>query len=238
MIYAPLFTGLVELTRGTGMGSLSYILAAGLAGGAGAVLYGARELALVSTGIGAVVGVALLILLPEQTNPTDVMLIAAGLAATVGLTIGFPRRCSRHVPGKLLAGLVTGAFAGSVLAIAEPLHPAPFSIFATLAFLVSVNGVLYVATVGWWVALSRRLQLESRPCYLIESAIMAILASVAAGSVWMVIAPLLSLDHGVWQIASLSMHQAIQQGILGGLIGGGTAGVLLETFRFSWVHDI
>ncbi|MBK1720224.1 hypothetical protein [Thiocystis violacea] len=239
MIYAPLFTGLLKLMQGAGIGPFSYILAAGLAGGAGAVLYGARELAIMSTGIGAAAGVAILILWPGEATLTNTVVVASVLAATVGLTVSFPRRCSRHVPGKLLAGVMTGAFGGTVLAIAEPLHPAPFSIFAVLAFLVSVNGILYVASVSWWVDLSRRLRLESRPCYLIESAIMAILASVAAGSVWMVSAPLLSVDQGAaWQLASFSMHREIQLAILGGLIGGGTAGILLEFFGFSWVHDI
>ncbi|MGQ9658826.1 MAG: hypothetical protein ACUVQI_01870 [Thermochromatium sp.] len=51
MIYAPLFIGLISLARGAGMGSLSYVMTAGLAGGAGAVLYGTREVALIGTGI-------------------------------------------------------------------------------------------------------------------------------------------------------------------------------------------
>ncbi|EXJ16107.1 hypothetical protein [Imhoffiella purpurea] len=238
MIYAPLFTGLVLLLEGVGLGYFSYVIAASVAGGVGAVLYGARELALISTGLGAVVGVMLLILLSGQVSLADVALLAAAVAATVGLTVAFPKRCSRHVPGKALAGLATGIIGGAVVAVAEPLHPHPFPIFATLAFVVSVNGVLYVSTVRWWVGLSRRIRLESHPCYLIEAFIMAILAGVAAGSVWMVAGPLLNLGEGMSLIASETMHLEIQQAILGGLFGGGTAGVLLEIFRFRWVHDI
>ncbi len=238
MIYAPLFTGLAELMSVAGLGFYAYPLAAGLAGAVGAVLYGARELALISSGIGAAAGVAVLIVLSGQVTLTTAVLIASGLAAVVGLTVSFPQRCSRHVPGKLLAGLMAGVFGGALLAVAEHLHPAQFSALATVAFLVSVSAILYVGSVGGWVALSRRLRLEGRSCYIVESAIMAILAGVAAGSVWMVAAPLLGTDAGAPQMASVSMHYELQGAVLGGLLGGALAGLLLETFRFSWVNDL
>ena len=238
MIYAPLFVGLHGLMTEAGAGSYAYVLAAGLAGGAGAVLYGARELALISTAIGAIAGVAILILLPGQATLSSLTVNASGLAALVGLTLSFPRRCSRHVPGKLLAGLVSGALGGAVMAIAESMHATPFSSFAILVFLASVSAVLYVGTVAWWVKLSERLRLESRACHVVESGIMAILAGVAAGSVWMIVVPLLGDNLGATQVVSLAMHHQLQGAILGALIGGGLAGFLLETFRFSWVHDI
>lgn len=238
MIYAPLFIGLAELFQGLGFGPLTYVVSAALAGAVGAALYGAREIALIATGIGVLVGVMMLILFAEQVSVVQVAVAAAGVAALVGLTFSFPARCSRHVPGKTMAGLMTGAFCGGLLAVAEPLHPAPFSAFAVLAFLVSVNGVLYVATVRWWLALSRRLHCESRPCYIIESVVMAVLAGVAAGSVWMMIGPLISFESELWQAASAAMHERMPLAVLGGLFGGAVAGVLLEFFRFSWVHDL
>jgi len=238
LIYAPLFTGTLELLRGAGFDQSSYVIAAALAGAVGAVLYGAREVALISTGLGVTVGVVVLILFSGQVSFLQSVLIAAGLAAGVGITVPFPSRCARNVAGKALAGLANGLIGGAVLAIAEPLHPAPFSLFAVLAFLVSVNGVLYVASVRWWVSLARCTRIESQPCYLIESLIMAILAGVAAGSVWMVSGPLLDLNGGLWHQASLAMQYEVPQAVLGALFGGATAGMLLEAFRFGWVHDL
>jgi hypothetical protein len=238
MIYAPLFTGFVELFQGLGFGHGTYVAAAALAGAVGAALYGAREIALIATGIGVLIGVFLLMLFAEQVAVFHVVLAAAAVAGLVGLTFSFPARCSRHVPGKTMAGLATGAVCGTLLAIAEPFHPNPFSAFAVLAFLVSVNGVLYVATVRWWLLLSRRLHCESRPCYVIESMVMSVLAAVAAGSVWMMIGPLLSLESELWQGASAAMHESIATAVLGGMFGGFIAGTLLEFFRFSWVHDL
>jgi hypothetical protein len=238
MIYAPLFTGLAELFQGLGFGHGTYIVAAALAGAVGAALYGAREVALIATGIGVLVGVFVLILFGEQLAVLHLVLIAAAVAGLVGLTVSFPARCSRHVPGKTMAGLATGAFCGGFLALVEPFHSNPFSSFAVLAFLVSVNGVLYVTTVRWWLSLSRRLHCESRPCYVIESLVMATLAGVAAGSVWMMIGPLIDIESGLWQSASAAMHDRIPMAMVGGMFGGGIAGMLLEFFRFSWVHDL
>lgn len=238
LVYAPLFAGTVELLRGAGFDHSTYVIAAALAGAVGAVLYGAREVSLISTGLGVGVGVVVLILFADQISFLQSVLIAAGLAAGVGITVPFPSRCARNVAGKALAGLATGLLGGGVLAIAEPLHPAPFPLFAVLAFLVSVNGVLYVASVRWWVSLAHCTRIESQPCYLVESLIMAILAGVAAGSVWMVSGPLLDLDGGLWQQASLAMQYEIPQAILGAVFGGAVAGMLLETFRFGWVHDL
>ena len=238
MIYAPLFTGLAELFQGLGFGHGSYIAAAALAGGVGAALYGAREVALIATGIGVLVGVLVLTLFAEQMAVLHLVVVAAAVAGLVGLTVSFPERCSRHVPGKTMAGLATGAICGGFLAFVEPFHPNPFSSFAVLAFLVSVNGVLYVSTVRWWLSVSRRLHCESRPCYIIESLVMATLAGVAAGSVWMMIGPLIDVEAGLWQSASAAMHERIPMAIFGGLFGGAIAGMLLEFFRFSWVHDL
>lgn len=238
MIYAPLFTGLAELFAGLGFGHGTYVAAAAVAGGVGAALYGAREISLIATGVGVLVGVSLLMLLAEQVAAWHIILAAAAVAGLIGLTVSFPARCSRHVPGKTMAGLGTGALGGSILAIAEPFHADPFSSFAVLAFLVSVNGILYVSTLRWWLVWSHRLHCESRPCHVIEALVMAVLAGVAAGSVWLVIGPLLSTDGGLWQMASHGLHEALLPAVFGGLLGGVLAGVLMEFFRFSWVHDL
>lgn len=238
MIYAPLFTGLAELLKGLAVDAFAYLIAAAVTGAIGAVLYGARELSLISSALGAGVGVVLLIALTGQATFVQAVAIAAVIAAAAGLTVRFPSRCSRNVGAKALAGLMAGAIGGALLTLAELLHPEPFAMFVVLSFLVSVNGILYVSSVGWWVKVSHQLRRTAFPCYLIEAAIMAMLAGIAAGSVWMIGGPLTAPDAGLWQTASMEMHHVIPQAILGGLLGGGIAGMLLEFFRFSWVHDL
>ncbi|NCA68504.1 MAG: hypothetical protein EOM91_00125 [Sphingobacteriia bacterium] len=238
MIYAPLFIGLTELFQALDLGPWSLVLAAALAGAIGAALYGAREISLIASAIGVGVGVLSLMLLAEHAAVLGVVLVAGVVAGGVGLLVRFPARCSRHVPGKTLAGLATGALCGAVLALAEPFHTSPFSSFGLLAFLVSVNGILYVATVRWWLILSYRLHCESRPCFVIEALVMSSLAALAAGSVWLVIGPLLQLQEGLWQVASSGLHEEVVAAALGGMLGGWIGGLLMEFFRFSWVHDL
>jgi hypothetical protein len=238
MIYAPLFAGLAELLKGFGFDSTTYIIAATVTGTTTAVLYGARELSLISSGIGAGVGVVLLILLGEQSAFVPTVVIAGVIATAAGLTIHFPTRCSTHVGAKAMSGLVAGALGGGLLMLLEFWQTTPVSLFIALAVLVSLNGLLYVLSLRGWVALLQRLFRTSYPCYLIETTIMALLAMVAAGSVWMVSGPLMNSDGSLWQTASLAMHAQLPQAILGGLVGGGAAGMALELFRLSWVSDL
>ncbi|NKN31620.1 hypothetical protein [Marichromatium bheemlicum] len=238
MIHAPLFIGLVELLRVHGWSHWAYVPAAALAGAVGAVLYGAREISLMATAIGGVVGVATLIVRNGMLGFMESALLAAVLAAVVGALVPFRARCSRHVPGKTLAGLMTGALVGAAVAFAESRQPGGFAVFAVLLFLVSVNGVLYVSTVPGWVGLAQRLLRETRLCWLIEALVMALLAGVAAGSVWLISGPLVVAGQGWWVPASLALHQDIAQAVVGAVIGGALAGLLLELFRFPWVHEL
>lgn len=238
LVYAPLFTGLAAFLQSLGWSHAAYLAAGGLAGGIGAALYGARELSLIGTGLGVAVGVVTLMGFADSLTFMQSAGIAAGIAITAGFWIPFPTRCSRAVPGKTLAGLMTGALCGGALALAEWAHPFAFSIFVVLALMVSVNGILYVASVRWWVELSRRLHCESRSCRLVESLVMAVLAGLAAGSVWMVTGPLLDPEALLWRDASALMHDHLPLAVAGAMFGGGLAGLLLEFFRFSWVHDL
>ncbi len=238
LIYAPLFIGTLSLFEHSGAGVWSFVAAAAVTGGAGAVLYGGRETALIGTGVGLAVGALLLFGAGDGVPFAAVPLPAVLTAAAIGLSPLFPASCARHVPGKALAGILAGTFGGGVLAVAEPLHPDPFSIFAVLAFLVSVNGILYVASVRRVVDLTRRLRIQARPCNLIEVLVLSLLAGLAAGSVWVMAAPFLGEPGNLVREVGDAVYAQLPAALLGGIFGGALAGALLQAFRFSWVHDI
>ncbi|MBN2887656.1 MAG: hypothetical protein JXM75_13220 [Chromatiaceae bacterium] len=238
LIYAPLFIGLEALLSALGWGVASLPLAATLASAVGAVLYGARELALIATLMGVTIGLALLILLAQALTLLDAALIAALLAALIGFIVPFPRRCSRHVSGKALAGLMAGGGVSVPLALALTLGGWALSPIWLLALLVAVGALIYVLSVRYWILLSRRLCLEARPCYLIEGLAMALLAGVAAGSLWLISAPLAGLEDGLWLQTSEVLHRDLLAAIVGAMFGGALAGFLLELLRFGWVHDL
>jgi len=238
LIYAPLFLGLTAIFERLGAGPGAYAAAAALAGAAGAALYGSHELALVGTGIGAIVGVLLLTSAADLLSFTQAAAVAAALAALVGLLVSFPGQCTRRVPGKVLAGLTTGAACGALLAATLPLGPRPFSPFVMLALLVSVNGALYVTSVRWWTDRISRLRIAARPCRLIEALVLAALAGLAAGGVWLMAGPLLGDESGLVGAVAATIYDALPYAALGGILGGAVAGALLEAFGFAWVHDV
>lgn len=238
MIYAPLFIGLMAMLRELGWGAPSLLFAAMLASAVGAVLYGARELSLVGTGIGVIIGVALLIVLATEVTLLDAALLAAAVAALIGMLVPFPQRCSRHVPGKTLAGLASGAGVGAVLLGLNLATESDFTPFSLLLILMGIGAPLYVGSVHSWILLSRRLHLESRACFLIEGLVMALLAGIGAGSVWLISAPLAGFEDGLWFQTSEALHQDLVPAITGGAVGGALAGFVLEVMRFDWVHDL
>ncbi len=235
LIYAPLFLELTAIFERFGAGPEAY--AAALAGAAGAALYSSHELAIVGAGIGAVVGVLLLTSAADLLNFTQSAAVAAGVAALVGLLVSFPGQCTRRVPGKVLAGLTTGAACGALLAATLPLSPQTSSPFVMLALLVSVKGALYVTSVRWWTDRISRLRIAARPCRLIEALILATLAGLAAGGVWLMAGPLLGNGSGLVGAVAARIYDALLYATLGGVLGGVAAGALIEAFGCAWVHD-
>jgi hypothetical protein len=237
LIYAPLFIGLVAVFGFLGSGPWIYAGAAATAGGAGAALYSGRDVALLGAGAGVGVGVLTLLVVPDLLRFEHIALIAAVIAVVISLQPAFPVRCDRKVPVKMLLGVATGALCGVALGIAEPLHPRPFSTFALLAFLVSVNGILYVASVAWLLPVVRGTRPPVVPCNWVEALVAGSLAALAAGSVWMMAGPFMRHQSPLVQSVSDAIYNQLPMALLGGIVGGAIAGALLATFRFPWVHE-
>ena len=238
LIYAPLFIGLTAILERLGVGVAAYAVAAALAGAAGAVLYGSHELALLATAIGAVVGVLLLIVAGDLLSFAESVAVAAGLAALVGLLVPFPGQCTRQVPAKAMAGLTSGALCGLGLMLAQSFSASPIPLYVVLAFLVAVNGAVYVATVRRWTGLAARMRGPNAPCRLVESLVLATLAGLAAGSVWLMAGPLLGESSGLVGAVGTAIYAGLPQAATGGILGGVVAGALLEAYGLAWVHDV
>jgi len=236
LIYAPLFACLYVVFQGIGLGNAAFVPAAAVAGAVGATFYGARQVALAGTLIGLLVATLLFSTVPGIVSFWLVALTAAVVGGGLGWLVRFPDRCSLHVPGKAMAGLMTGAVCGALLALAEPLHPQNFHMSGAVAFMVSVNGVLYVSTIGWWVrqAAVRR----GRACNLVESLVIALLAATAAASLWAVAGPIVGAVDGRFEPLLSAMLTHVPSALVGGLVGGAVTGATLQAFGLPWVHDI
>lgn len=237
LIYAPLFTSLNTALRTLGLEASAYIPAAAVAGAVGAAFYGARQVALAATGIGLGAGALMLATLPARLDVGSAAGLAALLGVVLGLLVRFPDRCSRGVPGKAMAGFVAGLLGGAILALAESFTAIALPTAAVLAFLVSVNGILYVVSVRWWVGMTTS-PAQTRYCNLIESIVIGILAACAAGALWLVAGSLMGVLGPAEVQLSSALHREIPLAIMGGLVGGAVGGTLLETFRFGNVSDL
>ena len=235
LIYAPLFLGLLAIFRDLGLGHAAFVPAAALASAAGATLYGARQVALAGTAIGLTVASLVLLTSPQTLGLWGAVGLAVLVGAALGWWVDFPERCSLQVPAKAVAGLTAGALCGGVLALAESLHPFEFRSASTLAFLVSVTGVVYVATVTWWV--HHAMAGGNRHCDLIEVGVVAVLAGLAAGGLWLGAGPLMGLGESGLSAAMANLEAELPLATVGAVLGGAVAGVLLEAFGFRWVND-
>jgi hypothetical protein len=236
LIYAPLFVALRGGFQSLGLDHGAFIPAAALAGAVGAAFYGARQVALAGAVVGLVVASLLFLVLPPPIPLWQVVLAAAVVGAVLGALVRFPDRCSHNLPGKALAGLVTGAACGGLLGLSQALHPASFNIAGAVAFLVAVNGVLYVASVRWWIGLTRPRQ--GQACNVIEALVISVLAAAAAGSLWVVSGPLIGIVDAPFVDGIEALLQQIPAALLGGVIGGALAGALLQALDFRWAHDV
>ena len=233
LIYAPLFTALFVLFQAMGLGHWAFAPAAAIAGAVGAAFYSAREVALIGAVIGLVTTTLLFMLMPGTVALWQVALAAVVAGAVLGRLTRFPDQCALQAPGKAMAGLMSGLACGALLGLVETLHPVNFNVTAIVAFLVSVNGTCYSATVGWWL---RQAKVKGgKPCQVIEAMVIGMVATVAAGSLWVFGGPLIGAVDGGYYALLDSIMTFMPGALFGGLVAGAVTGALLEAFDFDWV---
>lgn len=235
VIYVPLFVVLHALLVAR-LGGAAYVAAAAVAGAVGAAFYGARQLALVASLIGALSALAVLVIFDGVVPLVHLAVLASGLGLVTGLVLKFPYRCTTNVLAKVLAGALTGAFCGALLTGAATLLDVTLSMAAVVAFLVSVNGVIYVASVRQVARVTA--SIPPRFCGLTEGVIIAIIATIVAASVWGFAGTLMEQQDGL--LAAVMRDSAVRMPALiaAGFIAGGITGALLELCDLEWIDDL
>ncbi len=236
MIYAPLFVALHLLFVEFGLAAWAYIPAAALAGAAGAALYGARQVAIAAGLVGIVVALGSILVFGHAIALLPLVLLAFGLGLVVGLTVRFPRLCTQHVAGKTATGLLTGALCAALLAVLEWLGQITILSSIATAFLVSANGVLYVATVRQgvrWFGCH-----DQQSCALKQGLVIGLVAALTAASLWVVAGAISGDADSALTHTLLQVPEAIPPALMAGAMAGAITGSLLELFGFRWVHDV
>ncbi len=232
MIYAPLFVVLRELLSPS-LSGYATVLAAAVAGAIGAAFYGARQLALAASLIGVMCGTLLLVVIGHQVSPWQVAGLAAGLGLLAGVAVDFPHRCTVNMGRKFTVGGLVGAFSGALLFMTDLFIGVALPMAAAVAFLVSVNGVLYVAALTFWRGRGGR----GRPrfCSFTEGIVIAVIAVLVANSLAAFAGIFADGSPGALTAALIASAEKIPLAFLGGMTAGAITGGLLELFEFAWV---
>ncbi|MBK1649308.1 hypothetical protein [Rhabdochromatium marinum] len=236
VIYAPLYIALEALFRLASLGAWSFVPAAALAGGAGAMLYSARQVAIAASLIGVTTG-SILLLIPGVDQKLWLSALAGLLAGLAGGFVArFPRLCTSHVLAKALAGISTGALCGAVLALAEPVVPLVQLDAAAVAFLVSVSGVLYNTILPFWIKIFFRI--DDVPRRWKQAPVIGIVAMLTAASVWIVYKSISGNVSEPMAVALMGVPDRLPMALMAGALSGAITGALLEVFRFPWALDV
>ncbi len=234
-IYAPLFIVLHALLTPV-LGAFALAGAAAGAGAIGAAYYSARQVALAASLIGALATLFVLILFYDQAVFWQAALLCGVLGLSTGLLVEFPSRCTANVPAKALVGALSGATSGAVLSALAWLGFGLSPVVA-VAFLVSVNGVIYVASVRWVVNAAGGL--PRRWCPVAEGVVIGLVAIIVGGSVWAFANTLSGYDRpGLFLQVVEQTSSGLPFAVAAGLAAGSVTGALLELFDFTWVDDL
>lgn len=234
-IYAPLFIVLQALLEPY-LGTFAFVAAATGAGAIGASYYSARQAALAASLIGVVTTLFVLILFYESAAFWHAALLCGVLGLATGLLIEFPSRCTANVPAKALVGALSGTVSGAMLTLVAVLGVGLSPVVA-VAFLVSVNGVIYVASVRKVATTTGGL--PRRWCPIAEGLVIGIVAIIVGGSFW-AFASTVSGYHrpGFFLQVIESTSSALPLAVASGMVAGSVTGALLELFDFAWIDDL
>lgn len=234
-IYAPVFV-IFEGLAAPYLGPYAMVLAATAAGAIGAAYYGARQAALVASLVGVVATLFVLVSFYDRASFWHAALLCGALGMLTGLIFKFPRRCTAHVVGKVLVGGASGFVSGAGLTTAALLGLSVSPLVA-VAFLVSVNGTIYVALVRR-ITQSTGL-LPARWCPIAEGAVIGVTATFVAGTIWAFTSTLSGVERQDLFLAVVSSTSQIMPLAVGsGIVAGTVTGVMLELFGFEWIDDL
>lgn len=234
-IYAPLFTVLAVLFA-PALGSFAMAGAAAVSGAVGAAYYSARQAALAASLVGVISALFVLLAFHEEAAFWHAALLAAGLGLVTGLLVDFPSRCTSNVLAKALAGGAVGALSGALLSLVA-LVGGQVSPVVAVAFLVSVNGVVYVASLRRIAAVTA--VIPCRWCPLTEGLLIALVAVIVAGSLWAFATALGGyVHHELFPAVIEATSGSLPLVIAGGFAAGGITGALLQLFGFEWIDDL
>jgi len=223
-LFGALFLALEEMLRNLGFsGWQPIVFGACAAGMTTSAFYSAMSVALIGSGAGVLGSIAYLIV----AGQTIELPLLAGSAALTGLlaeiVLGWGARANAGALGVTLTGFLAGIGAGLAVAIALSLAPWPVAPAAVAAGVVAMVGALFQLNVAWLIRACR-----GRWAVQLGAALVAaLIAAVIGTGIWIMV----SMTSVAAELSTGSLARLLDDvpaGLLGGAMGGATAGLLLQ----------
>lgn len=228
-VFGALFAGLYQVLLAFGLNAWQAPMGAAAASAmTTSALYSAMPVALTGAMAGVLASIGALIVLGQDLA----LPVIAGIAAAAGLAAGSFYAWMAQSGGRPLAetltGLMSGLIAGGVLAFLVQVTEGQIRTFALAAGVVALVGTLFQISERWVVLKGAGLL----PGSLSAALVAAILSSLVAASVWVLIGTAGFAADGFAQDAMAMVRHELPRGFLGGIMGGSITGVVLEILGF------
>jgi len=229
-LFGALYAGLRQALLVMGLADWQPQLAAAAAAAMmTAAFYSAMPLALGGAMAGVLASIGSLILFGH--DPSLIQIV--GIAGVTGLAIGSFQSWMTGGGGRpltrTLAGLGAGLIAGAVLVLVIGVSGRDVGTFVSAAGAVALVGTLYEAARRWLVYRHG----PWLPASLSAALVAGSVAVLVGAGIWMLGgSPTLALDGSSHDLVG-QIRREIPPGFLGGLLGGGLTGMILELLGFQ-----
>jgi hypothetical protein len=230
-LYGLLFALFLVLAEGWEHQINPYFLAGILAGTIGALIYSSMRLAVLMAIIITPITSLVLLLTDVSLNPLPLIMIIGAIGGVIGALYGRYSKASRvcRADAKTLTGFCAGFLVSlGYLIIAGPRHD--FAIAWVIGFMCPLTGWLYVIFVPTFIRyFDNLLPAEG------DGALVGIGVSVFISLLVLVMTNSINADSAGTYLPQIEEIQALlPQAVVGGLLGGGIAGLISGLFFKNW----
>jgi len=231
LLYALLFSFFAALTSHWQLPVDPVFLAGILAGTLGALIYSSMRLAVLMTVIVSPISIFYFILAPWPVNLIYLLLIVSAIGALIGGLYGIFSMGSRihRADAKTLAGFSAGWIA-SLLYLALSQFTGSLSLSTLVAIMCPLTGIIYV-----WIVPSFIKHYDNLLPPVGDGLMAGIGVSVfVALAFFVMISTIDSTVAGPLMPALQALSEHLPQSMLGGVIGGGAAGIISGLMLTDW----
>jgi hypothetical protein len=231
LLYAMLFVLFVALAEHWQLPANPVALAAILAATFGALIYSSMRLAVLMTVIVSPVSIFYFILAPWPVNLPSLLLIVTAIGALIGGLYGIFSRSSRiyRADAKTLAGFCAGWLASLCYLLFSWLFTDP-QLPMTVAFMCPLSGLLYV----WMAPSFIKYYDDILPTLGDGLMVGAGVSAFISLTFFLLISSVDSNVAGSLLPALERMQEILPLSLLGGIVGGGLAGVVSGLLLTQW----